>query len=38
MLNKEYTRKCSDEKNTGRGSKGAWQKDELIGDKPPVVK
>jgi hypothetical protein len=26
------------EKNTGRGSQVAWRHDELIGDKPPVIK
>jgi hypothetical protein len=38
MLHKDYNRKCSVKKNIGRGSQGAWRKDELTGDKPPVVK
>jgi hypothetical protein len=25
-------------KNSGRESQGAWHQNELIGDKPPVVK
>jgi hypothetical protein len=38
MLLKDYERKCSVEKNSGRGSQGAWHQDELIGGKPSVVK
>jgi hypothetical protein len=38
MLPKDYNRKCSVEKNIGRGSQGAWRQDELIGGKLPVVK
>jgi hypothetical protein len=38
MLHKDYNRKCSVEKNVGRGSQGACCQDELIGGKPPVVK
>jgi hypothetical protein len=35
----DYDRKCSVEKKyAGRESQGAWHQDELIGDKPPVVK
>jgi hypothetical protein len=39
MLHKDYDRKCLVEKIiTGRESQGACRQDELIGDKPPVVK
>jgi hypothetical protein len=38
MLHKDYYRKSSVEKISGRGSQGAWRQDELIGGKPPVVK
>jgi hypothetical protein len=38
IVNEDYNRKCSVEKNTGRLSQGAWRQDELIGGKPPVVK
>jgi hypothetical protein len=38
MLHMDYNRKCSVEKNTGRGFKGAWRQDELIGGKAPVAK
>jgi hypothetical protein len=38
MLHKVYNRKRSFEKNTSRGSQGAWRKDELIGGEQPVVK
>jgi hypothetical protein len=34
----DYNRKCSFEEETGRESQGARRQDELIGDKPPVVK
>jgi hypothetical protein len=37
MLNKDYNRKRSVEKNS-RESQGAWRQDELIGGKSPVVK
>jgi hypothetical protein len=37
MLDKEYYRKGSVEKISGRGPRGAWRQDELIGGKPPVV-
>jgi hypothetical protein len=38
VLHKEYNRKYSLEKNSGRESQGAWRQDEMIGGKPPVVK
>jgi hypothetical protein len=38
MLRKDYDRKRSAEKSTGRESHGACRQDELIGGKPPVVK
>jgi hypothetical protein len=38
MLHKDYDRKRSVKKITGRESQGAWRQDELIGGKPPVVK
>jgi hypothetical protein len=38
MLCTGHNRKSSVEKNTGRGSQGAWRQDELIFSKPPVVK
>jgi hypothetical protein len=38
MLHKDYYRKGSVKKNSGRGSEGAWRQAELIGGKPPVVK
>jgi hypothetical protein len=38
MLYKDYNRKCSVEKNTGRGSQGAGRREELSSGKPPVVK
>jgi hypothetical protein len=38
MLYKDNNSKRSVEKNTGRGSQGAWLQEELIGGKPPVVK
>jgi hypothetical protein len=38
MLHKDYNRKWSVEKNTSRGSEGAWGQDGLIGGKPAVVK
>jgi hypothetical protein len=38
MLRKDYDRKGSVEKISGRESQGAWGQDELIGGKPPVVK
>jgi hypothetical protein len=38
MLHKNYDRNTSVEKNSGRESKGALRQEELIGDKPPVVK
>jgi hypothetical protein len=38
MLHKDYDRKGSVEKISGRESKGAWRQDELIGGKPSVVK
>jgi hypothetical protein len=37
MLLKEYDRKGSVEKISGREFQGAWSQDELIGGKPPVV-
>jgi hypothetical protein len=36
-LHKDYYRKSSVEKVSGRGSQGAWRQDELNGRKPPVV-
>jgi hypothetical protein len=38
MLYKDYYRKSSVENISGRGAQGARRQDELIGDKPPVVK
>jgi hypothetical protein len=39
MLHKDYYRKGSVEKKiSGRESQGAWGQDELIDDKPPLVK
>jgi hypothetical protein len=38
VLHKDYSRKCSVEKNTGCGSQGPWSQDKLIGSKLPVVK
>jgi hypothetical protein len=38
MLHKDYERKGSVEKISGRESRGAWSQVELIGGKPPVVK
>jgi hypothetical protein len=38
MLHKDYDRKDSVKKISGRGSQGAWRQDELIDGKPPVVK
>jgi hypothetical protein len=38
MFLKEYDRKVSVEKISNREFEGAWRQDELIGDKPPVVK
>jgi hypothetical protein len=39
MLHKEYNRKGSvAKKKSARGPQGAWFQDELIGDKPPIVK
>jgi hypothetical protein len=38
MLHKGYYRKSSVKKISCRGSQGAWDQDELIGGKPPVVK
>jgi hypothetical protein len=38
MLHKDYDRKCSVEKNTGRESERACRQDKLIGGKPPVIK
>jgi hypothetical protein len=35
---KDYNRKCSVEKDTGRGFKETWRRDELMGGKPPVLK
>jgi hypothetical protein len=37
MLYKDKNRKCSVEKNNGRGSQGACRQDEPIGGKPQVV-
>jgi hypothetical protein len=38
MLRKDYDRKGSFEKISGRDPHGAWRPDELIGGKPPFVK
>jgi hypothetical protein len=38
MLYKEYDRKCSVEKITGRESQEVYRQDELIGYKQSVVK
>jgi hypothetical protein len=38
MLHKDYYRKGSVEKISGRGSQEAWHKNELIGGTPSVVK
>jgi hypothetical protein len=39
VLHKDYDRKGSvEKKNTGRDFQEARRQDELIGDKPPVVK
>jgi hypothetical protein len=38
MLHKDYDRKGSSEKESCHESQGAWNQDELIGGKPPVVK
>jgi hypothetical protein len=39
MLHKDYDRKGSvEKKNLVVGSQGAWRQDEVIDDKPPVVK
>jgi hypothetical protein len=37
MLHKDYNRKGSVEKIFGRESQGPWQRDDLMGGKPPVV-
>jgi hypothetical protein len=38
MLNKDYDRKGSVEKISGRETGGVWRQDELIGDIHPAVK
>jgi hypothetical protein len=38
MLRKDYDRKGSVEKISGRELQGSWRQDELIGGKPPDVK
>jgi hypothetical protein len=38
MLHKDYDRKVSVEKFSGRVSQGAWLQGELSGSKPQVVK
>jgi hypothetical protein len=38
MLHKEYDRKGSVKKISGREHRGAGRQDELIGGKPPFVK
>jgi hypothetical protein len=38
MLHKEYYLKGSVENKTGCDPEGAWRLDELIGNKPAVVK
>jgi hypothetical protein len=38
VLHKDYYRKGLVEKNSGRGSQGAWHQEEMIGGKPPVIK
>jgi hypothetical protein len=37
ILHKDSTHKCSVGKNNGRGTKGAWNQDEVIEGKLPVV-
>jgi hypothetical protein len=38
MLHKDYDRKGSAEKKSGRESQWSWRQDEVMGGKPPVVK
>jgi hypothetical protein len=38
MLHKDYDRKTSAKKISGRESQGACRQDELTGAKPPVLK
>jgi hypothetical protein len=38
VLHKDYDSKGSVEKISGRDPQGAWQQDELMGGKLPVVK
>jgi hypothetical protein len=38
ILYKDYYRKGSVEKISGRESQGAWRQDEIIGGNPPIVK
>jgi hypothetical protein len=38
MLRKDYDRKSSVKKKTGRDPQRTWHQDELIGGKSPVVK
>jgi hypothetical protein len=38
MLRKDYDRKDSVKKISGREPQGDWRQDELIGGTPPVVK
>jgi hypothetical protein len=37
VSHKDYYRRSSVEKKSGRGFQGAWRQDELIGGKPPVL-
>jgi hypothetical protein len=37
-LHKDYYRKGSVEKISGRGSQGGWRQGELLGGKLPIVK
>jgi hypothetical protein len=38
MLHKDYYCKNPVAKKSGRDPEGTWRQDELIGDKPPVIK
>jgi hypothetical protein len=38
MLHKDYDRKGSVEKISGRDPQDVWRQDELTGSKPPVIK
>jgi hypothetical protein len=38
ILSKDYDRRCSNKKHSGREPQGAWRQDKLSGSKPRVVK